>query len=338
MNALENKVWRSKDYDFPVQPTGEERTAPDGRVYAKVKAPDGAESFVPKDEIVDVVHGANGQDDPDFEQSPGQPSSNRQDDAAPDGGAHIALTLASLANDRVWVAWQTEDREDGKPTKVPYAPNGQKAMANKPSTWGTRAQAEALVPSLPKPYGIAGIGLEFTNDGNGRSIGGIDLNSCRNPQTGVIEPWATEVIKRFNTYTEVSPSGTGVKLFFAYTTDELPTLRIAMGGSKYCKQFKRGNGDHPPAIEVHLGNRYFAVTDQHLAGTSTEFRHVPLETLLWVLKEAGPAFAGPVPTKHRAATAKITVAPPKPFARRRRLSAPANPMKKCAKRCATILN
>ena len=30
------------------------------------------------------------------------------------------VTLASLAADRIWVAWQTEDRADGKPpTKVP---------------------------------------------------------------------------------------------------------------------------------------------------------------------------------------------------------------------------
>ena len=30
------------------------------------------------------------------------------------------------------------------------------------------------------------------------------------------------------------------------------------------RQFKLGSGDHPPAIELHLGNRYFAVTDQQL--------------------------------------------------------------------------
>ena len=96
-----------------------------------------------------------------------------------------AVTIESLAPQRVWVAWQTEDREDGKePTKVPYSPKGWKAKAGVPSTWGTRAEVEALLPKLPKPYGEGGIGIEFSSDENDRSQGGIDLDSCRNPQTG----------------------------------------------------------------------------------------------------------------------------------------------------------
>ena len=35
-----------------------------------------------------------------------------------------SITLATLAQTRCWVAWQTEDRADGKPTKVPYATQG----------------------------------------------------------------------------------------------------------------------------------------------------------------------------------------------------------------------
>ena len=203
------------------------------------------------------------------------------------------VTLESLASDRIWVAWQSEDRDGAKePTKVPYSPRGRKAKAGVPSTWGTRAEVEAFLPTLPRPYGQGGIGIEFSRYSNARSLGGVDLDTCRDPQTGIIEPWAVEIIEKLDTYTEVSPSGTGVKLFFTYPTSDLPTLRTAMGGAKFGKQFKRGGGKHPPSIELHLGNRYFTVTEQHYDGTPIEFRHVPTEDLIWLLKEAGPNFAG----------------------------------------------
>jgi putative DNA primase/helicase len=202
-------------------------------------------------------------------------------DAAP-------VTLALLAERPMWVAWQQEDREDGKPTKVPYAPDGRKAKANAPRTWGTRAAAEVQHLRLPKPYGLSGVGIEFCALGNGFSTGGIDLDTCR-AADGTFTPWALQVIERFGTYAELSPSGTGAKLFFLYSTDDLPMLRTSMGGAAYGKQFKQGGGDHPPAVELHLGNRYFAVTDQHMEGTPAELRPVPLHTLFWLVEEAGPA-------------------------------------------------
>lgn len=200
------------------------------------------------------------------------------------------VTLGSLAELPRWVAWQTEDRPDGKPTKVPYAPDGRKARANAPRTWGTRDEAEVQHLRLPKPYGAGGVGIELGDLGNGWSLGGIDLDTCRDAD-GTFTPWALEVIERHPTYVEISPSGTGAKGFFLYSTADLPMLRTAMAGSKFGKQFKCGKGDHPPAIELHLGNRYFAVTDLHMEGTPAEVRPVPLDTLLWLICEAGPAFA-----------------------------------------------
>lgn len=41
----------------------------------------------------------------------------------------------------------------------------------------------------------------------------VDLDHCRNPQTGVIEPWARRIISRLKSYAEVSPSGTGIHIF-----------------------------------------------------------------------------------------------------------------------------
>ena len=85
------------------------------------------------------------------------------------------LTLGGLATRPLWVAWQQEDRPDGKPTKMPYAPDGRKARADDPATWGNRAAAEQRAADMPKPYGMGGVGLELATLKDGRSLGGIDF-------------------------------------------------------------------------------------------------------------------------------------------------------------------
>ena len=203
------------------------------------------------------------------------------------------ITLTSLARRPLWVAWQTEVRETGKPpTKVPYSPGGKRASANDPLTWGPRQAAEKRAAMLPRPFGQGGIGIEFYPLGDGRNLAGIDLDTCRNPETAEMATWAEAVLSSFDSYAEISPSQTGAKLFCTYDSDALQTLRDAMAGPLFGKQFKRGSGEHPPAIELHLGNRYFAVTDDLLPGAPTSLRHVPVETFLRLLKVEGPAFVG----------------------------------------------
>ncbi len=211
------------------------------------------------------------------------------------------ITLAALAPLPCWVAWQVEhDPERLDSTKVPYIGIGRKAEANA-RAWITRSQAEEIGKGLPKPYGIGGIGIEFTTLGDGRRIAGVDFDVCRDPDTGEIEAWALELIERLQTYTEVSPSGRGIKSFFTFKASDLENLRTVMGGAKWGKQFKRRSGKHPPAIELHFGNRYFVTTEQHLEGTPIDFRRVSTDTLHWLITEAGPAFARqPAPKLHDA--------------------------------------
>jgi hypothetical protein len=208
-------------------------------------------------------------------------------------GGFDPINLGSLAPLPMWVGWQKEIREDSDdlPTKMPYIGVGRRAMANG-TKWLCRSDAEQLEKLLPKPFGIGGIGIEFATLPDGRAIAGVDLDCCRNSETGQIEDWALAIIEEFNSYTETSPSGTGAKIFFTYSPEILPQLRKAMGGSQYGKMFKRPGGEHPPAIELHLGNRYFATTDLLLDGMPTEFRHIDVVTLLHLIQETGPQFVG----------------------------------------------
>ena len=134
------------------------------------------------------------------------------------------------------------------------------------------------------------MGLVFT-DVDDVLLAGIDLDSCRDPDSGAIAVWAQEVIDRFDTYTEVSPSGTGAKVFFAIARADLAEVEAIFGGA--CgRLFKNGGGgDHPPAIEVYYTKRYFATTDEAI-GPTDELWRVSVADLRWLVCEAGPRFAG----------------------------------------------
>ncbi|MBB4120218.1 phage/plasmid primase, P4 family [Martelella radicis] len=201
---------------------------------------------------------------------------------APKGPAAIA-PLAKLAR---WVAWREEER-NSKPTKVPYSTPRQMARANDPATWLSRAAAETLALDLLSGGRKGGVGLMLGGDKKNR-LGGIDLDSCRDPATGDLTGWASEIVERFGSYTEVSPSQTGLKVFFRYAAADMEALQKAMG-TKHGKSWSRGSHHE---IALHLGNRYFTVTEQALPGHADTLALITKTTLNWLIEEAGPRFKG----------------------------------------------
>src|SRR6185369_6715592 len=92
-----------------------------------------------------------------------------------------------------WVLWKTVVRKD-LPTKVPYSIEGTPAKANDPSTW---AKFEDVLAVYEKG-GDDGIGYEFSKED---PFVGIDLDGCRDPETGELAQWAREIVLEFKTYT-----------------------------------------------------------------------------------------------------------------------------------------
>jgi primase-polymerase (primpol)-like protein len=95
-----------------------------------------------------------------------------------------------------------------------------------------------------KEHGYGGIGFVFTPEDD---LCGVDLDGCLDPETGEIEGWAQEIIEELDSYTEISPSGTGVHVLVRGT---LPAGRNRKG-----------------RFEAYDRGRYFTVTGRHLAGT-----------------------------------------------------------------------
>ncbi len=110
-----------------------------------------------------------------------------------------------------WVGWRYEEH-DGKRTKAPIdaKSNGslRYAKSNNPSTWASFADAQAACGRHPE---LAGVGFCFSP---GDGLTGLDLDHVIDPDTGELKPEAAEILERFRgTYAEVSPSGTGLRLF-----------------------------------------------------------------------------------------------------------------------------
>jgi putative DNA primase/helicase len=113
---------------------------------------------------------------------------------------------ARFTERRQWGVWKLEKRK-GEFTKVPYIAGGVgRASSTDLMTW--RPFEEALKALETGRYD--GIAFFFCS---ADPFVGIDLDKCRNPETGEIEEWATEIIDSVTyKYVEASPSGTGVHI------------------------------------------------------------------------------------------------------------------------------
>lgn len=115
----------------------------------------------------------------------------------------IAENLKEIQSVKQWVAFRFEER-NGKRTKVPVNPHtGGNAQTNNPDTWGTLAQAQEAV----KRYGVDGVGFVFAN-----GYFGIDLDHVIDPEARTIKSYAQDIITTVDSYTELSPSGTGIHI------------------------------------------------------------------------------------------------------------------------------
>ncbi len=143
----------------------------------------------------------------------------------------IPSELKKLPN---WLVWNwTWNSKSEKWDKPPLAVSGQAGSSTDSSTWC--------------PYDVAarssrafdGLGIAM-----GKGIGyiGVDLDDCRDPESGFLTSEAEQIIAELDTYAELSPSGTGVKLWLKGDYDK----------TKFRSKINN--------IEVYRDGRYFTVT------------------------------------------------------------------------------
>lgn len=138
-----------------------------------------------------------------------------------------------LAELRQWVCWGKRSSGD----KAPINPNtGRLADSTDSATWGTLGQAVQRYLTHREDEKLNGIGFVFSSFD---PFTGIDLDNCRNPESGDLTEQSKTLIEQINSYTESSPSGTGVHII---TKAKIPKGR------------KKGD------IEMYCEARYFCFT------------------------------------------------------------------------------
>jgi len=147
-----------------------------------------------------------------------------------------------LKRRRQWCCWRTEVR-DNKPTKIPVSPQtGRNAESDDSSTWSSFSTAVRYYEEHRGELG--GVGFMFSQDD---PYTGIDLDDCL--KNGELTPEAKRIVDKFNSYTEISPSGAGLHII----------IKATKPGSR-CRTGK---------VEIYDELRYFTFTGNVINGKDT---------------------------------------------------------------------
>lgn len=201
--------------------------------------------------------------------------------------AQINAIPSELREFNQWTGWKPVDK-NGKTTKPPCNPITGRLVdvMQKENLFTFDTALEAL---RKHPGKAEGIGFAFNEHG----ISGIDIDHCIDT-AGNLSPEARAIVDKVNSYTEFSPSGTGLHILVKGTLPE-----------KYRKpptetQTKRGErkgflGSKKGAFEAYSSGRYFTMTGNVFEERGTiEARQDELEWFYTTFIKSDPI---PEPTK-----------------------------------------
>jgi len=197
-----------------------------------------------------------------------------------------------LSDKKVWLNWTFEPKKgsDGKQsvrqdgtmemTKVPRTLTGSYGSSTNPDTWSTFEEAQKAVGkeisykniATGAPLTITGIGIAFETSLN---ILGVDFDHCLEDGK-ITHEGITNFLQASETYTEVSPSGTGLHAYFQVETpfDPLLNKRPVKGYDEY------------PLVEFYSKGRYFTFTG-NIFDTNKPVRKISEEELVKLLALLG---------------------------------------------------
>ena len=142
-----------------------------------------------------------------------------------------------------WLLWRYVEMGEGETkrlSKMPLQVNGSAASSTNPKHWVDFFTAEEAV----KNGDYSGVGFVFTEDDN---LVGIDLDDCIEPDTQQLTPFAQNIVDQVEGYVEISPSGTGIKIFTR-------------------GDFTHAHVDHTLGFEAYSRARFFTVTGNFMSG------------------------------------------------------------------------
>lgn len=163
---------------------------------------------------------------------------------------------------RRWAPWAAPwDAKKEKYDKVPHRADRPARGLSNGSTSGWVSFDVALAAYRDNPHLFAGVGYLMTGH---HGVVGVDLDHC--VADGVVAPWAAEIVAKLDSYTELSPSGTGLHVFLSGDLDTDWSVKLG----------EPVPGRKQPGIDVYGGGaRFLTVTGEHYAGSPRELRARP---------------------------------------------------------------
>lgn len=160
--------------------------------------------------------------------------------------------------------WKWKGKKWDKPPLKAFGRGGS-AKSTDPETWTSYEKALRYVKNFEYYISEAhrGLGFCFTEDD---PFVGIDLDNCRDPQTGIFTDKAWQIICMLGSYAEISPSGTGVKIWIQGKMPEWS-----------------GKANHKEGVEVFESGKYYTLTGHQVPGTPKMVRRCQPE-LEWICR------------------------------------------------------
>jgi hypothetical protein len=184
-----------------------------------------------------------------------------------------------LVHFKQWILWKWSSKNGRKATKIPVDPNSDTLRfcnAQDPAFWmSANEMMVALKGVLAERRVKLNVGFVLTESD---PFVCIDLDGCRDPENGFVWPWAGNIVDRFQSYTEISPSGTGLKIFVRSTDTSICRIRKDICVDYTCEK--------TPAIEVFSKRQFVAITAQRYKFGSIEDR---TEIVRQLIEEYGPS-------------------------------------------------
>jgi putative DNA primase/helicase len=153
-----------------------------------------------------------------------------------------------------------------KPAKAPYTPKGIRADINKPYTWSS---FDNVIDSWQRSTRFDGIGYVLTKN---NPVVGIDLDNCIQNQE--YTPQAQAITKLLDSYTEISPSGKGLRILVNAEVGDFTGKR---------------KGD----LELYSYHRYLSIT-----GNKLESAPATIEPRITQLREMYKLHLADTPSAH----------------------------------------
>ncbi len=156
---------------------------------------------------------------------------------------------AELTRRSQWVAWGYKwDQHSQRWKKPPVAPRtGGRASPTDSATWGTFDDAVEHKDNAR----LSGIGFVLTAED---PFVAVDLDDCVDPKTRNLTPFAEGILKELVSYTEYSPSGSGLRILVKGTLEggnrKRPEIEISSD-----RQYVTITGDHVPRMPTEINDR-----------------------------------------------------------------------------------